>query len=50
MLSKVRYVRGAGAELRDVPMEYVLAIREHLDQKEKEANQEGSAAVGHRAR
>ena len=31
-------------------MEYVLALREYLDQEKQEANQEGSGAVGHRAR
>jgi hypothetical protein len=39
------------ALLRDVPMEYALALREYLDQEEKqEANQKGTQAVGHRAR
>jgi hypothetical protein len=39
------------AQLRDVPMEYALALREYLDQEEKqEANREGRGAVGHRAR
>jgi hypothetical protein len=36
------------AQLRDVPMEYALALREYLDQQE--ANQKGPGAVGHRAR
>jgi hypothetical protein len=39
------------AQLRDVPMEYAKALREYLDQEEKqEANQKGTQAVGHRAR
>jgi hypothetical protein len=37
-------------QLRDVPMEYALALREYLDQQAQEANQEGPGAVGHRAR
>jgi hypothetical protein len=36
------------AQLRDVPMEYALALRKYLDQQE--ANLKGSGAVGHRAR
>ncbi len=38
------------AQLRDVPMEYALALREYLDQEEGEANQGGPGAVGRRAR
>jgi hypothetical protein len=39
------------AQLRDVPMEYALALREYLDQEEEgEANQKGPGAVGRRAR
>ena len=39
------------AQLRDVPMEYALALREYLDQEEKqEANREGPKAVSRRAR
>ena len=29
------------AQLRDVPIEYALALREYLDQEHEEANQEG---------
>ena len=29
------------AQLRDVPMEYALALREYLDQEEQEANPKG---------
>ena len=29
------------AQLRDVPMEYALALREYLDQQEQEANPKG---------
>jgi hypothetical protein len=35
------------AQLRDVPMEYALALREYLDQEEGAANQGGPGAVGH---
>ncbi len=35
------------AQLRGVPMEYALALREYLDQQEGEANQKGPEAVGH---
>ena len=35
------------AQLRDVPMEYALALREYLDHEEGEANQGGPGAVGH---
>jgi hypothetical protein len=38
------------AQLRDVPMEYALALREYLDQEEGEANPGGPGAVGRRAR
>jgi len=38
------------AQLRDVPMEYALALREYPEQEEQEANQEGSGVVGHLAR
>ncbi len=38
------------ALLRDVPMEYALALRYYLDQEKQEANREGRGAVGHRAR
>jgi hypothetical protein len=38
------------ALLRDVPMEYALALRYYLDQAKQEANREGRGAVGHRAR
>jgi hypothetical protein len=39
------------AQLRDVPMEYALALREYLDQEEEqEANREGPKAVSRRAR
>jgi hypothetical protein len=39
------------ALLRDVPMEYALALREYLRQEDdEEANQEGPGAVGRRAR
>ena len=36
------------AQLRGVPMEYALALRDYLDQEE-EANPKGNEAVGHRA-
>jgi hypothetical protein len=35
------------AQLRGVPMEYALALREYLDQTEGAANQGGPGAVGH---
>ena len=36
------------AQLRGVPMEYALALREYLDQEEEqEADQKGPEAVGH---
>ncbi len=38
------------ALLRDIPMEYALALREHLYQEKQEPNQKGPGAVGHRAR
>jgi hypothetical protein len=38
------------AQLRGVPMEYALTLREYLDQEEQEANQKGPGAVGRRAR
>jgi hypothetical protein len=36
------------AQLRDVPMEYALALQKYLDQQE--ANPKGPGAVGYRAR
>ena len=39
------------ALLRDVPMEYALALRDYLRQEDdEEADQEGPGAVGRRAR
>ena len=51
MLEEVGISLQRWAQLRDVPMEYALALREYLDQdEEQEANQKGPGAIGHRAR
>ena len=48
MLGEVGMRLERWALLRDVPMEYALALREYLDQEEEqEANQKGTQAVGH---
>jgi hypothetical protein len=55
-LGQVRVLEEVGirlerwAQLRGVPMEYALALRQYLDQEEGEANQGGPGAVSHRAR
>jgi hypothetical protein len=55
-LEQVRVLEEVGirlqrwAQLRDVPMEYALALREYLDQEEEqEANHKGPKAVSRRA-
>jgi hypothetical protein len=37
------------AQLRGLPVDYALALREYLDQKEEEANREEPGASGRRA-
>ena len=53
-LEQVRVLKEVGmtlqrwAQLRDVPMEYALALREYLHQEEQEASQNQPGAVGRR--